>query len=141
MLKRVVAYCRVSTDSAGQIEMATGKIKSNPEWEFAGVYADPAYTGTNDERPEFQRMMADARKHKLDIILVKSISRNVITGEPDKEQYGQYVSNHHEPIVDEKIWNLAQELFKANSANKGERDEEILAMLQEGLKCPEIAEY
>ena len=79
---RVVGYCRVSTDYLGQIESndhqiehATERIKKNPEWEFAGIYADPAYTGTNDNRPEFQRMMADARKHKFEIILVKSISR------------------------------------------------------------------
>ena len=82
MKKRVVAYCRVSTDFEGQIEsndhqieLAKEKIMKNPDWEFAGVYADPAYTGTNGERPEFQRMMQDARKHRFDIILVKSISR------------------------------------------------------------------
>ena len=79
---RVVGYCRVSTDYLGQIESndhqiehATERIKKNPEWEFAGIYADPAYTGTNDNRPEFQRMMSDARKHRFEIILVKSISR------------------------------------------------------------------
>ena len=82
MKPRVVGYCRVSTDYAGQIESndhqiehATERIKKNPAWEFAGIYADPAYTGTNDNRPEFQRMMADARRHKFEIILVKSISR------------------------------------------------------------------
>ena len=82
MKKRVVAYCRVSTDYEGQlesndhqVELAREKIMKNPDWEFAGVYADPAYTGTNDERPEFQRMMRDARKYRFDIILVKSISR------------------------------------------------------------------
>ena len=82
MKPRVVGYCRVSTDYTGQmesndhqIEHATEKIMNNPDWEFAGVYADPAYTGTNDNRPEFQRMMKDARRHKFEIILVKSISR------------------------------------------------------------------
>ena len=82
MKKRVVAYCRVSTDFDGQIEsfdhqidLATEKILCNPEWEFAGIYADPAFSGTNAERPEFKRMMNDARRHKFDIILVKSMSR------------------------------------------------------------------
>ena len=51
------------------------RIKRNPDWELVDIYADPALTGTNDNRPEFQRMMSDARKHKFDRILVKSISR------------------------------------------------------------------
>ena len=96
MKPRVVGYCRVSTDYAGQIESndhqiehAKERIMKNPEWEFAGIYADPAYTGTNENRPEFQRMMADARKHRFEIILVKSISRlarnTVLTIETLKE--------------------------------------------------------
>ena len=44
---RVAAYCRVSTDSdeqatsyETQVEHYTEYIKKNPEWEFAGIYAD-----------------------------------------------------------------------------------------------------
>ena len=44
---RVAAYCRVSTDSEeqatsyeAQIEHYTNYIKSNPEWELAGIFAD-----------------------------------------------------------------------------------------------------
>ena len=79
---RVVAYARVSTGYAeqissyeNQVEMFMERIKSTPEWDFAGVYADPAMTGTTDERPEFQRMLRDAERHKFDMILCKSISR------------------------------------------------------------------
>ena len=79
---RVCAYCRVSTGSDAQmvsydnqIELAVARIESTPGWEFAGVYADPAITGTNDNRPEFQRMMKDAAEGRFDIILTKSISR------------------------------------------------------------------
>ena len=82
MKKRVCAYCRVSTgfDSQqgsqdNQIELATEKIMKNSEWIFAGIYADSEATGTNANRPAFKKMMRDARKHKFDIILVKSISR------------------------------------------------------------------
>lgn len=45
--KKVAAYCRVSTDSDEQLNSYYSqktyyedKIKSNPEWEFAGIYAD-----------------------------------------------------------------------------------------------------
>lgn len=81
-LCRVCAYARVSTlcgeqlnSFENQVEIYTDKIKSNPEWEFAGVYADPAISGTTGDRPQFKKMMCDAKKHKFDLILVKSISR------------------------------------------------------------------
>ena len=79
---RVCAYARVSTgleqqkeSCDNQIELYTQKIQSNPDWEFVGIYADPGFTGTKDDRPEFKRMLKDAEKHRIDIILVKSISR------------------------------------------------------------------
>ena len=79
---RVCAYARVSTLSDqqessydNQVKIYTEKIMKNPEWEFAGIYADQGLTGTKEKRPEFQRMMKDAEKHKIDVILVKSISR------------------------------------------------------------------
>ena len=79
---RVCAYARVSTDSLKQGEsfenqMTTYEalIKSNPEYEFAGVYADQGISGTSENRPEFQRMLADCRAVKIDLIITKSISR------------------------------------------------------------------
>ncbi len=81
--KRVAAYCRVSTaraDQADSFEMQTKYynefIHNNPEWEFAGIYADRGFSGTNaKKRPEFQRMISDALDGKIDLILCKSISR------------------------------------------------------------------
>lgn len=82
-LKRVCAYARVSTDEEdqitsykSQIEYYTEKIKSNPEWQFVGVYADEGISGTQiKHRVEFQRMIDDAKHGKIDIIITKSISR------------------------------------------------------------------
>ena len=67
MKLRVAAYCRVSTDMEdqatsfdAQVRFYTNLIKSNPDWEFAGVYADDGITGTSAEvRPEFMRMIED----------------------------------------------------------------------------------
>ena len=81
--KRVAAYCRVSTDKASQEESFETQIaayerliRSNPEWEYAGVYADEGRSATSvRHREEFQKMIADALEGKIDIILVKSISR------------------------------------------------------------------
>lgn len=66
-----------STQSfATQIEYYTSYIKANEEWEFAGLYADEAVSGTAvEKRTEFQRLMEDCRKGNVERILVKFISR------------------------------------------------------------------
>ena len=81
--KRVAAYARVSTNKEQQEESyETQKavyqkmIEETPGWEFAGIYADKGKTATSvKRRPGFQQMIADAEAGKIDIILVKSISR------------------------------------------------------------------
>ncbi|MTI95465.1 MAG: recombinase family protein [Firmicutes bacterium] len=80
--KRVAAYARVSSGKdamlqslAAQVSYYSGLIQRRPDWEYAGVYADEAMTGTKDRRPEFQRMLADCRDEKIDMIITKSISR------------------------------------------------------------------
>ena len=81
--KRVAAYCRVSTDSEeqltsyqNQMRFYTEMITANPEWEFAGLYADEGISGTRaDKRPEFQRMIRDCQNGKIDYIITKSVSR------------------------------------------------------------------
>ena len=80
--KRVAAYARVSLDKdamlhslAAQVSYYKGMIQRKPEWEYAGVYADEGLTGTKENRPEFQRLLADCRAGKIDMVIVKSISR------------------------------------------------------------------
>ncbi len=80
---RVAAYCRVSTDSdeqatsyEAQVEHYTDYIRKNPEWEFAGIFADDGISGTNTKkREEFNRMIDEAMAGKIDMIVTKSISR------------------------------------------------------------------
>ena len=80
---RVAAYCRVSTDSdeqatsyEAQVEHYTEYIQKNPDWEFAGIYADDGISGTNTKRrDEFNRMIDDCKSGKIDMIITKSISR------------------------------------------------------------------
>jgi len=80
--KRVCAYARVSSASEAQGESLENQntyykqlIENNPEYDFAGIFADYGLTGTKDKRPEFQKMLAIARDNKIDRILTKSISR------------------------------------------------------------------
>lgn len=80
---RVAAYCRVSTDDEEQLssyeaqqEYYTDKIMTNKEWTMAGIFADEGITGTSArKRPEFLRMIRICKQKKIDLILVKSISR------------------------------------------------------------------
>ena len=80
---RVAAYTRVSTSSddqlnsfAAQNQYYTTRISENQNWEIVDIYADEGISGTAiRKRTEFQRMIADCRKGKIDRILVKSISR------------------------------------------------------------------
>lgn len=80
---RVAAYCRVSSSSedqlhsfAAQVQYYTKYINSNDKMEFVDIYADEGLTGTKTEhRDEFNRMIADCRKGKIDRVLTKSLSR------------------------------------------------------------------
>lgn len=80
---RVASYCRVSTDEElqlnsleNQIIHYTNYIRSNPEWQFAGIFSDRGKSGTKTQsRTGFNKMIRYARSGKIDIIICKSISR------------------------------------------------------------------
>ncbi len=80
--KKVAAYVRVSSGKdammhslSAQISYYSKLIQDNPNWQYGGVYADEAQTGTKDSRPEFQRLLEDCKQGKIDMIITKSISR------------------------------------------------------------------
>ena len=80
---RVAPYCRVSTDSEEQLtsytmqkRVYTEMIMGKPEWQLVDIYADEGISGTRaDKRDEFQRMIRDCRRGKIDYIITKSVSR------------------------------------------------------------------
>jgi site-specific DNA recombinase len=80
---RVAAYARVSTDSREQLgSLETQKshyeayIKSNPNWEYVGLYYDEGISGTKMiKRDGLKKMISDCEKGLIDFIIVKSISR------------------------------------------------------------------
>jgi len=82
-LLRMAAYCRTSSDSsdqqhsyAAQVKYYTEYIGSHSDWILTEIYADEGLTGTQaDKREDFQRMLADCKRGKIDRILVKSVSR------------------------------------------------------------------
>ena len=80
---RAAAYCRVSTASDEQlISLEAQKtnyesyIRSNDDWEYAGLYYDEGITGTKAEvRDGLQALLRDCEDGKIDLIITKSISR------------------------------------------------------------------
>ncbi len=79
---RVAAYARVSSEKdtmfhslSAQISHYSDLIQHHNGWLYCGVYSDDGITGTKINRPGFLKMLEDCRAGKIDLILVKSISR------------------------------------------------------------------
>lgn len=80
---KVAAYCRVSTRSDEQLESLDAQkehygrfIKSNSEWEYAGLYYDEGISGTKKaHRDGLLTLMKDCERGLIDLVYTKSISR------------------------------------------------------------------
>ena len=80
---RCAAYCRVSSDSEDQLNSFMAQTRyyekafeGSETEQLVDIYADKGITGTReDKRDEFQRMIKDCRRGKIDRIYTKSISR------------------------------------------------------------------
>ena len=82
-LKRVAAYARVSSGKdamlhslSAQISEYSSRIQNHPGWQYAGVYADEAKTGTKDSRENFQRLVAECRAGNVEIFFAEWIQSN-----------------------------------------------------------------
>lgn len=83
-LLRTAAYARLSSENSGhetedtlntQILQIHSYIKEHPGLTLTDTYVDNGFTGTNFDRPEFERMMQDVRTGKIQCIMVKDLSR------------------------------------------------------------------
>jgi site-specific DNA recombinase len=79
---RVAAYARVSSGKdamlhslSAQVGYYSAFIQKHSGWEYAGVYADEALTGTKEDRDEFQHLLSECRAGHIDMVITKSISR------------------------------------------------------------------
>ena len=79
---RVAAYARVSSGKdamlhslSAQVSFYSKMIQEHPGWLYCGVYADEAFTGTKENRADFQRLLSECRAGNIDLIITKSISR------------------------------------------------------------------
>lgn len=75
---KVALYARVSTDDKGQDpESQLFKLRRMAEargYEIVGQYVDHK-SGKDANRPEFQRLLKDARAHQFDIIMITKLDR------------------------------------------------------------------
>ena len=60
---------------SAQVSYYSGLIQRHAGWQYVGVYADEAKTGTKDTRASFQRLLKDCRAGKIDLVITKTISR------------------------------------------------------------------
>ena len=80
---RVAAYCRVSSNSADQLNSYTRQLNTykamiakRTDWVLVEIFADEGITGTSAEkRPEFRRMISLCELKQIDLIVTKSVSR------------------------------------------------------------------
>lgn len=77
-------YLRLSRDDGdkeesnsitGQRELLRDYIRNRPEFHEYAVRIDDGFTGSNFERPDFQKMMEDVKEGRTDCIIVKDLSR------------------------------------------------------------------
>ena len=87
---RVCAYCRVSTDEDTQassyelqVQNYTKMIQENPDWQFAGIFADEGISGTSVlHREHFLEMIEKCKAGEIDLIITKQVSRFARTRKP-----------------------------------------------------------
>lgn len=82
--KRDVAiYARVSTEHEAQLSALENQIDwykpilaARPDWTLTAQYIDEGITGTSAEkRPQFMKMIDDARQKKFNMIITREVSR------------------------------------------------------------------
>lgn len=80
---RLAPYTRVSSNSEDQLHSFAAQVKyyteyaaQHPEYELVDIYADEGVTGTRmDKRDDFNRLIRDCKKGKIDRIITKTVSR------------------------------------------------------------------
>lgn len=79
-MKKAIIYARYSSDSQteqsieGQLRVCREYAQNN-DILIVDTYIDRAMTGTNDMRPDFQRMLKDSAKRQWEVVLVYKLDR------------------------------------------------------------------
>src|SRR6266566_2799224 len=78
-MMRTAIYARVSTTNHGQdVTLQTRDLEQFAQargWGLVDSYIDVGISGAKDKRPELNRLMADAKRRKFDVVLVWKLDR------------------------------------------------------------------
>jgi site-specific DNA recombinase len=81
-MTRVALYARVSTEEQTRegvsIDAQLAALRTYAElkgWEIVREYVDAGYSGSTDQRPNFQQLLLGVRKGKFDIVTVAKLDR------------------------------------------------------------------
>lgn len=75
---RVGVYARVSTDKGQDPELQLRELReycARRRWAIADEYVDRGISGSKDSRPELNRLMTDAHKRSIDVVVVWKFDR------------------------------------------------------------------
>lgn len=100
MEEKAAVYCRLSQDDgsvgeSGSIQTQRTLLTQYCKEQHIGIadyYCDDGWSGTNFERPEFQRMLEDIESGKVNTVIVKDLSR---FGR-EYAQMGMYIEHYFE---------------------------------------------
>ena len=127
-MEKVAIYCRLSeedrnkkfeTDDSNSIQNQKAMLLEysiEQGWEVYNIYSDDNYTGSDRNRPEFVRLLEDAKARKFDIILCKSQSRFT----RELELVERYINGLF-PIWGIRFVSLVDNVDTANKGNKKSR--------------------
>lgn len=118
LCRKVVFYGRVSTEHEAQTYALSNQMqwyeelhKNYTNWTVVGRYIDDGITGTQaSKRPEFMRMIKDAKSGKFDLIVTREVSRfarntiDCLAITRELKNYGVEVF-----FVQEGIWTMENE--------------------------------
>ena len=143
-MKKIVIYARFSSENQREESIdaqlrACKDYAKNHKYLVVGEYVDRAFTGTNDNRPEFQKMIEDSRKGNFELVLVHKLdrfSRNVeqtiryiselrdsgvelksVIEQFDNTPEGEFMRNMMSNISQYYVRNLAREVMKGMKEN------------------------
>ena len=126
--KRVGIYCRVSTNSTEQLQSLVAQVShltkltaTIPQWLLSDVYMDIATSKTGSSRKEFNRMLADCKSHKLEIVITKDVSR-----------FGRDTVEVLDAFNQLKALNV-RVIFEGNSLDTAHTDSDLMVAVMESI--------
>lgn len=165
---KVVAYLRLSKEEysnekesnsiTNQRQIIANYLKEHREYKLVDYYIDDGYSGTNFDRPEFQRMLEDIKNKNKDVSVMKKWNPEMVNTILKNENYTGTLlqgkrrklnyrvnkqiqlekenwiitSNHHEAIISKEKFDKVQDIL--NRQAKVNKDGSI-GILSGFLKC------